>query len=251
MMDHSVIIIRVSQMVLRSAFCAANQVFQTATDTAKASASQAAELASTVRDTVVGTGTAVYDTVIDTKNTVVDSVVDAKNAVVDTVALATDTVCTITKSVVSFGVTAAVIAGSVGLVVAAVTAPVPVLIGVCIFDIMTMTYAFSPNPLDEVEMRAIKRQNSRLIDKLSRYGAIPATSLIETPNARFRLDMNNGTISGTIKSGFFSTRDIQSMSTDELKTFVETTDKETRSLIDAYLKFRSAQETQLAKHTAV
>jgi hypothetical protein len=35
------------------------------------------------------------------------------------------------------------------------------------------------------------------------------------------------------------------------KSFTETTDKETRSLIDAYLKFRSAQETQMAKHTAV
>lgn len=231
-------------MVLRSTFSAASQALQAATDTAKASVTQASELATSVKDKVVGTGTAAYDTVIDTKNLVVDSVVDTKNAVVDTVAVATDTVCTITKSVVSFGVTAALVAGSVGLVVAAVTAPVPVLIGVCIVDIMTMAYAFKPNPLDEVEMRAIKRQNGRLIEKLSRYGAIPATSLIETPNAKFRLDMNNGTISGTIKSGFFTATDIQTMSTDALKAFAFSTDKETRSLIEAYLKFRAAQESQ-------
>ncbi|TLX15937.1 hypothetical protein [Rhizobium sp. MHM7A] len=203
---------------------------------------QASELATSVKDKVVDTGTAAFDTVIDTKNLVVDT----KNAVVDTVALATDTVCTITKSVVSFGVTTAVVAGGVGLVVAAVTAPVPVLIGICIVDIMTMAYAFKPNPLDEVEMRAIKRQNGRLIEKLARYGAIPATSLIETPNAKFRLDMNNGTISGTIKSGFFSSSDIQTMSTDDLRSVAASTDKETRSLIEAYLKFRAAQESQQA-----
>lgn len=234
-------------MVLRSALSAANQALQSATVTAKASATQAAELASTVKDTVVGTGNAAYDTVIDAKNLVVDTVVDTKNSVVDTVALATDTVYTITKTVVSFGVTAAVVAGGVGLVVAAVTAPVPVLIGVCIFDIMTMTYAFAPNPLDEVEMRAVKRQNSRLIEKLSRYGAIPATSLIETQNAKFRLDINTSTISGTIKNGLFSTRDIQSMSTEDLTSFASSTDEETRSLINAYLKFRAAQEDRLAK----
>lgn len=231
-------------MVLRSTFSAASQALQAATDTAKASVTQASELATSIKDKVVGTGTAAYDSVVDTKNLVVDTVVDTKNAVVDTVALATDTVYTITKTVVSFGVTAALVAGSVGLVVAAVTAPVPVLIGVCIVDIMTMIYAFKPDPLDEVEMRAIKRQNGRLIEKLSRYGAIPATSLIETPNAKFRLDMNNGTITGTIKSGFFSSSDIQTMSTDDLKAFAASTDKETRSLIEAYLKFRAAQESQ-------
>ena len=238
-------------MVLRSALSAANQVLQSTTDTAKTSVAQVADLANSVKDRVVGTGTAAYDTVIDTKNMVVDTVVDTKNSIVDTVAIATDTVYTISKTVVSFGVTAAVVAGSVGLVVAAITAPVPVLIGVCIFDIMTMTYAFSPNPLDEVEMRAVKRQNSRLIEKLSRYGAIPATSLIETQNAKFRLNINTNTISGTIKNGFFSTREIQSMSTDDLKAFAHTTDKETKSLIEAYVKFRDAQEANLAKQTTV
>jgi len=233
-------------MVLRSAFSAASQALQAATDTAKASATQASDLATSVKDKVVGTSTSAYDTVLDTKNTIVDTVVDTKNAVVDTVTLATDTVYTITKSVVSFGVTAAMVAGSVGLVVAAITAPVPVLIGLSVIEIMAIVYSFKPDTVDEVEMRAIKRKNGRLIEKLSRYGAIPATSLIETPNAKFRLDVNDGTISGTIKAGIFKASDIQTLSTDDLKSFAAATDKETRLLIEAYLKFRAAQASAAA-----
>jgi hypothetical protein len=228
-------------MVLRSTLSAATQALQTASGTAIASVVQATEMATSVKEKVVGTSVYAYDTVIDAKNSIVDSVVDTKNAVVDTVALATDTAVTFTKDVITLGVNIAVVAGSVGLIVAAITAPVPVIIGLFVIEIMTIIHAFKPDTIGEVEMRAIKRHNARLIEKLSRYGAIPATSLIETPNANFRLDMNAGTISGTIKSGLFSSRDIQTMSVNELKTFAAATDKETRSLIEAYLKFREAQ----------
>jgi hypothetical protein len=142
-------------------------------------------------------------------------------------------------SVVSFGITAAWIAGGIGLVVASITAPVPMMIGLGVIEIMTIIYAAKGNPLDEVEMRAIKRKNGRLIEKLSRYGVIPETSLIETKNATFQLNMK----SGTIKTGYFSSTDIKTLTNDQLIAFSNETDAETKSLITAYLKFRDAQAT--------
>lgn len=238
--------------MIRSAFNKATSAVQAATTAVSDTATQAVDLGIKAKDAavkagtdtfdaVVDTGNSVANSVVDTKNSVVYAVVDAKNSVVDTVAVVADTVGTMTKSVLSFTVQLAVIAAGFGLIISVgTTAAVPALIGIFILDFMTTALLLRPDPLDEVGMRALKRKNGRLIEKLSRFGAIPETSLIETPNAKFRLSLKNGTISGTIKTGIFSSTDIDTLSDAQLDQFASTSDEETRSLIAAYLKFREA-----------
>jgi hypothetical protein len=232
--------------MIRSAISRASVAVTATVGAATTAVSHASDLGVRAKDTALQAGSDTYGAVIETTNSILEGVIDTKNAAVDSVALFADTVGTIAKEAASTVVSAAILAGAMGLVVAAVAAPVPVGIGILVLDIMTISAAFKANPMDAVEARAIKRHNSRIIDKLAKYGSIPATSLIETPNAKFSLDMNAGNISGTIKTGFFSSKDITALSSEQLKHFSASTDEETRALVNAYLKFREAHPEALA-----
>ncbi len=187
---------------------------------------------------VVGAGTTAKDAVVGLGNSAVDLGVSAKDAVTDTA----EAVVAYAALTVGIGLMAVQILSAVGIVVAAIAAPVPTFIGITLIELMVITSASRAGKVGgELEARKIARSNARIIDKLAKYGTIPATALIETPSASLRLDTASGTISGRVKTGYFSSRNVEEMSEAELESFASETDEETANLISAYLSFRAAQ----------
>lgn len=214
-------------MVLRDALTNVAASARNATSAANDAVAAALNAGGQVGDAVVSAGTSVVGTVVETRDVIVDAVMDTK-----------DTVVGVTKGVFRFTMGAVTFLSSVGIVVAAVVAPVPTFIGVTIIELLVIGAGFtSDNVSAELAEKRMKRQNGRLIERLARYGAIPATALIETKYAKFRLDINAGTVSGTLRSG----SDIDTMTSADLASYAQGADEETRSLIEAYLKFRDAQ----------
>lgn len=187
---------------------------------------------------VVGAGTTAKDAVVGLGNSAVDLGVSAKDAVTNTA----EAVVAYAAVAVGIGLMSAQILSAVGIVVAAVVAPVPTFIGITLIELMIIASASRAGKVgDELEARKIARANGRIIDKLAKYGTIPATALIETPSASLRLDTVSGTISGRVKTGYFSRRNVEEMSDAELGAFASETDEDTAKLISAYLSFRAAQ----------
>ncbi|NTF17935.1 hypothetical protein G6L37_05930 [Agrobacterium rubi] len=195
-------------------------------------------LASGSIQTVVDVGTSAKDAVVGLGTSAVELGVSAKDAVTDTA----DTVVAYASAAASIGVMTAQALAGLGIVVAFVVAPVPTAIGVTIIELLVVCSSSKLARTDEeLQARKIARENGRLIDKLARYGTVPATALIETDSASLRLDTVSGTISGTIRTGLFSSRSIEDLSDDDLRSFAASTDAETARLVEAYLKFRLAQ----------
>jgi hypothetical protein len=188
---------------------------------------------------VVDAGTCAKDAVVGLGASAVDLGVSAKDAVADTA----EAVIAYVGVAVGIGVTTVQVLSVVGIAVAAVVAPVPTFIGITLIELMVISSAARIGGVgDELEARKIARANGRIIDKLAKYGTIPATALVETPSANLRLDTASGTISGIVKTGFVSTRSVEEMTDEELRAFATRTDAETARLISAYLSFRAAQE---------
>lgn len=126
-----------------------------------------------------------------------------------------------------------------GLVVGMIVAPVPTLIGTIIIDVMTsLVMERFASVSRNAEANRVLREKNRLIESLTKYGKIPATAIVETESASLKLDTVAGTISGQVRTGFFSNREIGEMSTEDLEKFAASTDAETAKLIRAYLRFR-------------
>lgn len=194
---------------------------------AAGSVQKAIDAGTTAKDAVVGLGSSAVDLGVSAK----DAVTNTAEAVVAYAAVA-----------VGIGLMSVQILSAVGIVVAAVVAPVPTFIGITLIELMVIASASSVEKVgDELEARKIARANGRITDKLAKYGTIPATALVETPSASLRLDTATGTISGRVKTGFFSRKNVEEMSEAELKSFASETDEETAKLISAYLSFRAAQ----------
>jgi hypothetical protein len=132
---------------------------------------------------------------------------------------------------------------SVGIVVAAIAAPIPTAIGIILFELLTIYAYEAARGVDERQKeKQARRTTSRLIEKLAKYGAIPATALIETSLVSLRLDSRAGTATGKIKTGFFSSHAIETLTIDELDSFISTADVETAEVLKAYRKFRTATQ---------
>jgi hypothetical protein len=101
-----------------------------------------------------------------------------------------------------------------------VVAPVPTVIGIILMELLALGARYTAEGIsDGIAEKKTKRENARLLQKLAKYGAVPATALIESPGASLRLDVARGTITGTVRSGRFSGRSIDTMSLAELTDF--------------------------------
>ncbi len=186
-------------------------------------------MAVTARDTVVGTAVAAKDAVVDTATSARDTVVETKDTVVGYTSAAAD-VAVIVASGLAFK----------SFVVAAIVAPIPTLVGALILDVMwSQVSERVDEATGEMEARRLARENARILDKLAKYGRIPATALVETPTASLRLDTVAGTVSGHVKTGVFSSRAIEGMTEGELREFAAGADEETAKLVDSYLRYRA------------
>lgn len=178
---------------------------------------------------------------VDTKDAVVNLAGQAKDfgqAAIDVAVDAKDTVIGIAEVAVK----ATSMLTTLGVIVSMVVAPVPTAIGVILFEIMTIyVYETSRGMSENLKGKQERRTTGRLLEKLAKFGAVPATALIETNMVSLRLDSVAGTASGTIKTGFFSSRSLQDLTDAELANFIVKADEETASILTAYRKFRIVQ----------
>lgn len=122
-----------------------------------------------------------------------------------------------------------------------IIAPVPTLVGAMMVDLMTeMVRERFASVSRGVEAGRIRRERDRLIERLAAHGKIPATAVVETESATLRLDTVAGTITGRVRTGMFSNRDVEGMTVDELERFAASTDEGTAKLVRAYVEFRKA-----------
>lgn len=179
--------------------------------------SAATKTTATVRQ-IKDFGVAAFDTVTDTKDVIVGHVEGAIRVGRTTVSLLT----------------------TLGLVVAAIAAPVPTFIGITILELMTIYGSHVSSEIAErQDEKKKKRSIERLLSKLAKYGGvIPATALIETSTIKLRLDSVAGTAEGTLKTGFFTTTDLAALTVDQLRDHMPKVDEESAKILDAYLKFR-------------
>lgn len=193
-----------------------------------------------VSDTARGTrdaGIATKDAVVGFGQAVVDTGIAVKDTATETAAVVREQ----TEAVIDFAKFTVGTTAIVGATVVGVVAPVPALFGALIIEIMLAIIASKADRISSgLDAKKIARKNARLVEKLSKYGKIPATALIETDTASLRLDTTAGTISGQIKTGIFAGRNIGDMTVAELGEFASIADAETAKLIEAYIKFRNS-----------
>lgn len=155
---------------------------------------------------------------------------------------AVDTAVAYTKAVVSFGKLATNVLALTGTVVSFVVAPVPTVVGFALIELLKAVARAHVDIADEeVAAKKLARENSGLLKTIARYGTIPATALIEAPAVKLRLDMASANITGTLRTGIFSSRAIEDMTDAEISDFAADTDDETAKVLEAYLSFRSAR----------
>lgn len=190
----------------------------------------------------VDAGVSAKDTVVGIGSAAVDLGVSAKDAVTDTA----DAVVGYATAVVNVGVTVAKILPFAGVAIAMVVAPVPTVVGITIIELLAVIGESHFSKVGaELEAKKLARDNERAIGRLASYGDIPATALVETETASLKLDIETGTVEGTVQTEDRSRLDIAAMTDIQLRKFADGSDLETSGLIAAYLKFRTSIRPQI------
>lgn len=128
----------------------------------------------------------------------------AKQAAVDAVTDTTDAVVGYAKATRDAATMTFQGFQTYGLVVGLIVAPVPTLIGTIMIDVMTsLVMERFASVARNAEASKALREKDRLVERLAKYGKIPATAIVETESASLKLDVVAGTISGQVRTGFF------------------------------------------------
>lgn len=159
----------------------------------------------------------------------------ARDAVLDT----KDTVVGYAETTIKTATSVFVAAKVAGVVVAAITAPIPTLVGLAVLALFA-EHAQQVNQRieDDVARRKSERATTRALSLLKSYGAIPRTAIIETDGLKLVLDSEAETVTGTIRTGMFSSRELEALSTDEVERFAASARGETAEVLQAYLAYR-------------
>ncbi|MCZ7861824.1 hypothetical protein O9X98_10570 [Agrobacterium salinitolerans] len=161
----------------------------------------------------------------------------ARDAVLDT----KDTVVGYAETTVKTATSAFVAVKVAGLVVAAITAPIPTLVGLAVLALFAEHAQQVKHGIEEgVAQRKSERATARALSLLKSYGAIPRTAIIETDGLKLILDSETGTVSGTVRTGMFTTRELQSLSVDEVAELAANASGEPAEVLNAYLAYRRA-----------
>lgn len=165
---------------------------------------------------------------------------------------ASDSICSAidhtVAAVVKTGATVVVTAqafATAGIAVAAVVAPVPTLVGLSVLFIMDIAFDAAKSSLDqELSDRDKKRDFDRVLNILKKHGKIPETAVIKTAFVELNINSTTGSVNGKFLSGRFKNKVLDDLSTQDLIDIMPTLDKESSSVIEAYLSFRSKRDKQ-------
>lgn len=130
-----------------------------------------------------------------------------------------------------------------GVIIAGVVAPIPTIIGVAALSAMCVT---AGNEIDSVTRKfknaKANRQFENSANFIRKYGKLPETGIVENDLVKVSLDTKKGMAEGTVKKGHYAGRSFSELSIEELTNLAEhSPDEATKSLIEAYVEFRSVQ----------
>lgn len=159
----------------------------------------------------------------------------ARDAVLDT----KDTVVGYAETTIKTATSAFVAAKVAGIVVAAITAPIPTLVGLAVLALFAEhAMAVKQGIEADVSRRKSDRATARALSLLKSYGAIPKTAIIETDGLKMILDSETGSVTGTIRTGMFSSRALETIPVDEIEALAASANGDTAEVLRSYLAFR-------------
>lgn len=128
-----------------------------------------------------------------------------------------------------------------GLSVALVTAPVPTIVALAVLWLMELSIDSVKSDIDkELENKKKKREFEKVVTLLKKYGKIPSTAVVETEFVKLEIDSITGSVKGEVLKGKFKGGFFENIQPKELENLISTSpDKETASLIEAYLSYKS------------
>lgn len=158
------------------------------------------------------------------------------------------TVVAVVKTGATVVVTAQAFA-TAGIAVAAVVAPVPTFVGLSVLFIMDIAFDAAKSDLDqglskELSNRDKKREFGRVLNILKKHGKIPETAVVKTAFVELNINSTTGNVNGKFLSGRLKDKVLDDLPKQDLIDIMPTLDKESSSVIEAYLSFRSKRDKQ-------
>jgi archaellum component FlaC len=177
---------------------------------------------------------------IDTVQETVDTVTSTVEVITSTVTATIKVVSKVVSGTLSFVGSFGVFFLELGIAVASITAPVPILIGGCMIWLMaTLVKGF----VDEVDKEKDHKRAARAIKTLKKYGAIPKTAKVKTELINLTIDSEKGEITGQILKGEFKGEQLENLSHEDVQRLIDySPDEQLKDLLEGYLVFRKNKE---------
>lgn len=188
----------------------------------------------------------VSDTVTDTTRQI-SFVVDSNVQGARDKALNAATTVTETASAVCQGfVGSATVLVELGVVVAAVAAPVPTLIGVgLIWLLQDQLSAVKDNAAQQILERRKQRNFERVSGLLKKHGKIPEMAVLQTSLIKMIVNSRTGEVSGRVLSGDYQGRELAQLTDQDIgRLLAFAPDDDTKTILEAYQSLREAQAGQ-------
>ncbi|HDU2625763.1 TPA: hypothetical protein ACP3ZG_000610 [Pseudomonas aeruginosa] len=135
----------------------------------------------------------------------------------------------------------------VGIVVAAIAAPVPTAIGIGLLWVLENQIKAVAADIDESNRdREQKRKLQRVTSLLKKYGQIPESASLKTEYVSMWINSRTGTVDGEILSGEFKGRFLCALTESNLERLIEhSKDPDTKQILEGYLSLRRANAANL------
>lgn len=132
----------------------------------------------------------------------------------------------------------------VGIVVAAIAAPVPVAIGVCLLWLLEAQLKNESRRIDSaVAAERGRRKFERVTGLLKKHGQIPESAALRTDLITMTINSRTGEVTGKVLKGEFKGWDLSALSMEQIARMLEfAPDNDTRSILEAYQTLRVARD---------
>lgn len=217
----------------------------------------AKDAASSIESTVSDTKESVKGNVNSTLCSIESTYDSATNTVMDGVEAVQGAVDTVKSGIKFVSDTAAAIAvmtaalAQVGVIIAAIVAPVPTAIGMAIMLVLVSSLEHAADKLEksakkkahEKSQKLGKRQIESALKLLKKYGKIPETATFGNDFISMTVSAKSGTATGKILKGEYKGVELSDLDLDTLNHLLEkSSDDDTSKILDMYIQYREKSE---------
>lgn len=184
----------------------------------------------------------ITSTAADLKFKVESSATSVRDTLLDSVdssiAAAKKTYSAVTGTIVAFTYA--------GVAVAAVAAPIPVMVGIAVLLVMEFSIDVEKAGIESsLKNTKKKREFERLTSLLKKHGRIPAVSLIETEFIKMEINSQAGLADGEILQGQYKSRKLSELDDEAIQLLIQYAPHDgTAELISAYSTFQKTKGNQ-------